>query len=129
MWVVLVALPGLALAGAGIGHPGYLDASTAQMRWPVHVALLPVFPLLGAVGTWSSLLATVVTGGLLIRRRGVRAVPGTVVPAGAVVPFLTPHIFWPVGVATMAATAVGAALLEASRRGRPAVVRGEQLTV
>lgn len=45
---VLVALPGLLLAGLGAMHPRYLVAGTAQWWSTLHVLLLPVFPLLGA---------------------------------------------------------------------------------
>jgi hypothetical protein len=44
--LVAVALPPLALAAAGLAHPVQLTDATA-MRWrDLHVALLPVFPLL-----------------------------------------------------------------------------------
>lgn len=45
---VLLALPGVLLAGFGIVHPAALDAETAQHWSRLHVALLPVFPLLAA---------------------------------------------------------------------------------
>lgn len=45
---ILLALPGVLLAGFGIVHPAALDAETAQFWSRLHVALLPVFPLLAA---------------------------------------------------------------------------------
>lgn len=45
---VLVALPGLILAGFGLSHPHLLDALTAQWWTTMHTLLLLVFPLLGA---------------------------------------------------------------------------------
>jgi len=45
---VLVALPGLVLAGIGLTHPHYLDASTAQWWQNMHIILAAIFPLLGA---------------------------------------------------------------------------------
>lgn len=42
----LVALPGLALAAAGLTHPHLLTVASARDWWTLHVALLPVFPLL-----------------------------------------------------------------------------------
>jgi hypothetical protein len=51
---ILVAVPGLLLAGFGAVHPAQLDAATAPWWTTLHVILLPVFPLL-AVAQWSLL--------------------------------------------------------------------------
>ncbi|SFR17596.1 hypothetical protein SAMN04488564_104612 [Lentzea waywayandensis] len=48
MRTLLVALPGLILAGIGLTHPHHLDASTAQWWQNMHVILAVIFPLLGA---------------------------------------------------------------------------------
>ncbi|MFJ8960252.1 hypothetical protein ACIRG5_12785 [Lentzea sp. NPDC102401] len=48
MRTLLVALPGLILAGIGLTHPHYLDASTAQWWQNMHIILALIFPLLGA---------------------------------------------------------------------------------
>ena len=45
---VLVALPGLALAGAGLLHPHSLSHDTAGLWFGLHVPGLLVFPLVGA---------------------------------------------------------------------------------
>jgi len=45
---LLVALPGLILAGIGLTHPHHLDASTAQWWQNMHIILAVIFPLLGA---------------------------------------------------------------------------------
>lgn len=46
---VLVALPALAVAAAGLTHPVLLTSDTAQ-RWQLaHLVLLPLFPLVGAM--------------------------------------------------------------------------------
>jgi hypothetical protein len=45
---VLIALPGLVLAGFGAAHPAPLDAGNAHWWTDLHVLLLPVFPLLAA---------------------------------------------------------------------------------
>lgn len=45
--MALVGLPPLGLAAAGITHPGSLTPATAGYWRDLHVALLPVFPLLG----------------------------------------------------------------------------------
>lgn len=48
MRTLLVALPGLVLAGIGLTHPHHLDASTALWWQNMHVILAVIFPLLGA---------------------------------------------------------------------------------
>ncbi|MFD4671884.1 hypothetical protein ACFWNN_19275 [Lentzea sp. NPDC058450] len=48
MRTLLVALPGLVLAGIGLTHPHHLDATTAQWWQNMHIILAAVFPLLGA---------------------------------------------------------------------------------
>lgn len=45
---LLVALPALAIAAAGLAHPVFLQPDTAE-RWRLaHLVLLPLFPLVGA---------------------------------------------------------------------------------
>ena len=46
--VVVVAVPGVLLAGVGLLHPSDLDPGTAHTWWTLHVWLIPVFPLLAA---------------------------------------------------------------------------------
>ncbi|MEV6716421.1 hypothetical protein AB0M48_30790 [Lentzea sp. NPDC051208] len=48
MRTLLVALPGLVLAGIGLTHPHHLDASTALWWQNMHIILAVIFPLLGA---------------------------------------------------------------------------------
>ncbi|ALG14548.1 hypothetical protein [Kibdelosporangium phytohabitans] len=48
---LLLALPGLMLAGFGAVHPAPLEATNAEWWTTIHVLLLPVFPLL-AVAQW-----------------------------------------------------------------------------
>ena len=48
MRTLLVALPGLVLAGIGLTHPHHLDAGTAQWWRDMHIILAVIFPLLGA---------------------------------------------------------------------------------
>lgn len=52
---VLVVLPPLAVAAAGLAHPVFLTPDTAARWEAVHLVLLPLFPLLGAT-TWLLLL-------------------------------------------------------------------------
>jgi hypothetical protein len=49
---VLLALPGLALAGAGLFHPHVLVPATADRWYVVHVAGLLAFPLVGLALAW-----------------------------------------------------------------------------
>lgn len=50
--MLLAALPALAAALLGLAHPTFLTPDTAE-RWSVaHLALLPVFPLVGLVLVW-----------------------------------------------------------------------------
>ncbi|GGU20129.1 hypothetical protein [Lentzea flava] len=48
MRTLLVALPGLVLAGIGLTHPHLLDATTAGWWQNMHIILAVIFPLLGA---------------------------------------------------------------------------------
>jgi hypothetical protein len=63
--IVLIALPGVGLAGMGLLHPAHLTAGTAQWWSTLHVLLLPVFPLLGA-----SLWFLLEDAPVLLRRAG-----------------------------------------------------------
>lgn len=56
LWALLFALPGVLLAAVGVTHPHHLTADTASYWWQLHVALAPLFPLLGLA------LAALVTG-------------------------------------------------------------------
>lgn len=66
---------------------------------------------LGTIGTWCFLVACLATSSALILRAGRGAMPGAVVLSAAAVSFLHSHIYWPVGVLTMLAMAVGLGLL------------------
>jgi hypothetical protein len=74
---------------------------------------------LSYIGTGAYLVATVAVAGLLLRRAGPVALPGSVLLVGAAIPFQTSHIFWPTGVGAMVAGAAGAALLEWARTRVP----------
>ena len=45
--LIAVALPPLVLAGVGVTHPMHLTAASAEYWRNLHIAILPVFPLLG----------------------------------------------------------------------------------
>ncbi len=72
---------------------------------------------LGWVGSSAFLLATLAVIVVAIRRCGSRALPGALVLAVAAVSFLDSHIYWPRGVLTMAAMAVGLVLLSRALEG------------
>ena len=80
--------------------------------------LFAVGNYLGDIGAWSFLVAAALTAVVLFLRHGRRALPGGVVVVAAAVPFLGSHIYWPRGVLTMLALAVGLGLL-AAVAGRP----------
>ena len=69
---------------------------------------------LGTIGTACFLVACLATSAALVLRAGRVAVPGAVVLSVAAVSFVDSHIYWPVGVATMLAMAVGLGLLAAA---------------
>lgn len=193
---LVVAAP-LLLAAIGVVHPHSLNAATAGTWVTLHIAVLPIFPLvalgfvvplwgrprpglggaatvlawvaafcyacfytgldavagiaagtamrhapptagrdwlidplyrvgnqLGHVGAYAFMVAGVAAGVALFPRDRVRAVAGSAVLLGAGYSFIDSHIFWPHGVLTMVAFAVGFALLTwaAARtsRARPA---------
>lgn len=67
--------------------------------------------MLSLVGVWAFLLACVLMSAVLVRHVGRAALPGAVLLCGAALPFLSSHIYWPVGVVTMVLLAGGFALL------------------
>lgn len=135
LWVLLRGESGVLAWGARIAAYGYACFYTAldvlagigaglvtDVQQGGSQAVLDLFALgdrLGDTGVYLLVAASVLTGAVLIRRDGVRAVPGTAVLVAAGYPFLTGHIFSPVGVVAMLGYALGAALLAAARR--PAV--------
>ena len=94
------------LAGAGAGalklegseDLGVLFRLASPMEW---------------VATSAYLAGTVLACALVLRRAGLAAVPGALIVVAASVSFLDSHIFWPRGVLTMYALAVGWAALAA----------------
>ena len=84
------------------------------------IELIRLGDRLSYIGTGAYLVATVAVAGMLLRRAGLPALPGSVLLVGAAIPFQTSHIFWPTGVAAMVASAAGAALLEWGRTRTPA---------
>ncbi|MFC8145627.1 hypothetical protein ACFUKV_28390 [Streptomyces paradoxus] len=73
---------------------------------------------LGRAGVYALAVAALATGLVLLRRHGVRVLPGAVMVLGACWSFADSHIFWPQGVLTMLGFALGFGLLMvASRTG------------
>lgn len=68
---------------------------------------------LGDIGAWSFLVAVMATAIALVQRSGRRALLGAVVLFGGAVVFMGAHIYWPDGVLSMVALAVGLGLLTA----------------
>jgi hypothetical protein len=79
---------------------------------------------LGEFGVRAFLVAVVATCVALYPRAGVRVLPGGLVLLGAGWSFVDSHIFWPRGVLTMVAIAVGFGLLTAATAHRPSPVAG-----
>ena len=86
------------------------QASTAAVD-----RLVEVGNELAVPGIWAYPVAVIITGILSVRRDGPRALPGAVILVAAAIPFMLAHIYWPVGVAAMVGTAIGAAALEIAR--------------
>ncbi|MFD6550349.1 hypothetical protein [Streptomyces sp. NPDC058398] len=109
----LDAVAGIA-AGTAVGHVG----ATASLG-PVKRPLYDTGELLGHVGVYALIGAIAATAVALFPRHGVRVLPGTVVLLGASWSFVDSHIFWPRGVWTMAAFALGFALLAWGTAAKP----------
>jgi len=99
------------LAGIGAGLAMEREGGSS----PVVGRLFEVGDRLGAVGVWCLLAAALLAGVVLVRRDGLRALPGTLVLAGSCYPFLENHIFHPRGVLAVLGVALGLALLAVAR--------------
>lgn len=86
------------------------QASTAAVN-----RLVEVGNELAVPGISAYLVAVVITGILSVRRDGSRALPGAIILVAAAIPFMLAHIYWPIGVAAMVGTAIGAAALQIAR--------------
>jgi len=95
------------LAGAGAGQLKLVDSADLGTIFDLADAL-------ATVGVWAYLLATVLAAGVVLWRTGLRALPGAVVVGVASVSFLDSHIYWPRGVLTMYALALGWGALAAT---------------
>lgn len=180
--VAVVALPPLLLALVGLAHPHDLTDGTAASWRNLHIALLPIFPLLGLApwlvvrphsrvlgwaaallgyvyavcytaldvlagigagalqaenggsgttvlfaqggglalyGEWAYVAAALLASALAIRRVGLIAVPGAALAVTGAFLFLDNHIYWPIGVLSMALLTLGWAALAWVTFGQP----------
>lgn len=96
-------------AVAGIAAGTVMD--TEHGRPPAVGRLFVVGDMLGDIGAWSFLVASVLIVAGVAQQVGWRALPGAVLLLPASVSFLDSHLFWPRGVYTMVGIAAGMFLL------------------
>lgn len=96
----LDAVDGIAAGAVVHAHHGYAAS-----------AIFTIGDRLGHWGAWCFLVASVTVVAALALRSGWAALPGAVFLLPAAASFLNSHIFWPRGVLTMLAIAIGLALL------------------
>ena len=114
-WLARIAAYGYAafytaldvLAGIGAGYV----TDRAQRGSQAAIDLGTLGDDIGMVGSWSFLVAAVLTGVALVRRAGRTALPGAAILFGGAVSFLHGHIYWPVGGLAMLGVAAGCGLL------------------
>jgi hypothetical protein len=123
-WVARTAAYGYAafytaldvLAGIAAGELTQLNAERGLQTDAVEVdRMFAVGNDLGEIGVWCFGIACAATALAVVGRVGRRALPGAVVLVAAAVVFVAGgvHIYWPWGVGTMLALAVGLGLLAA----------------
>jgi hypothetical protein len=102
-------------------------AATADER-PETAWLFGVGNDIGGLGAWSFSVASIATSIVLVRSQGRRAVPGAVVLAAASIYFAAfgVHIYWPRGVLTMLALAIGFGWLAMTLRKDQEKARNEK---
>jgi hypothetical protein len=106
-----IAFYGALDAIAGIANGTIMrrsGAATADER-PETAWLFGIGNDIGGLGAWSFAVAGIATSIMLVRRQHRRALPGALVLAAASIYFaaLGVHIYWPRGVLTMLALAIG----------------------
>lgn len=82
---------------------------------PLTARLFELGDMLGYLGAWCFLVASVCVVAGIAPRAGWRSTPGAALLLLASVSFLDSHLFWPRGVFTMLAIAAGMFLLQLSR--------------
>ena len=104
------------LAGIAAGELTQLNAERDLQTDTVAVdRMFAIGNDLGEIGVWCFGLACAATAAAVVGRVGRRALPGAVVLVAAAVVFVAGgvHVYWPWGVGTMVALAVGLGLLAA----------------
>lgn len=124
-WLGRVAAYGYATFYTGLDAVAGIAAGTVEHASggvsPLTARLFEVGDVLGYVGAWCFLVASVCVVADVAWHSGWRGVPGAVLLLVASVSFLDSHLFWPRGVFTMVAISVGMLLLSAVRHlDRPA---------
>ncbi|NAZ83142.1 hypothetical protein GTR02_15080 [Kineococcus sp. R8] len=127
-WAVRVAaflyasFYGVVDAVAGIGAGALVSNGVAAGRGPDadgrDPALDHLFAIgneVGTVGGWAFLAGSAALAVLAWRRWGPAALPGGLLTVAAAWSFVGSHIYWPLGVATMVALALGLGLLGEAR--------------
>ncbi|MEV0647323.1 hypothetical protein AB0I28_18845 [Phytomonospora sp. NPDC050363] len=118
----LDALAGIAtgtLVQAGLdAGGGHHDPSAG--RDPAITRLFEIGNDLGYIGAYSFVAAGALTGFVMFRAAGPRALPGGLILVAASAVFSQKHIYWPVGVFAMLGLALGFGLLAWSSRPVPA---------
>jgi hypothetical protein len=127
-WLARVAAHGYAafytaldvLAGIGAGHV----TDRAQRGSQAAIDLGTLGDDIGMIGSWSFLVAAVLTGVVLVRRDGLAALPGAVLLFGGAAGFLHGHIYWPTGGLAMLAAGIASGALAWAARARPESQQG-----
>lgn len=130
-WLARIAAYGFATFYTGLdtlaGIAAGIAVETEQGGSQTALDLIALGNDLAVIGVTCFLAACVLTGVVLVRRDGMRALPGAAVLVVSAVPFLPGHIYWPMGGLAMVGVAVGCALLAAAGPGLP--VNGPRATV
>jgi hypothetical protein len=106
------------VAGVAAGTVARNAAAGADIG-PSVQALFDTGDKLGYVGSYAFAAATLAVSVAMFLRYGARTLPGSLVLLAASYSFVDSHIFWPRGVLTMVAFAVGFALTAAASSGSP----------
>lgn len=135
--VLLVALPALVCAAIGLTHPPHLNAASAEHWRNMHLALIPIFPLIGLApwliarraGVWFGRGAAVLGYGFAVFYTSLDLLAG--VAGGALVAsghsdatgpiFAIARVLGTVGVVSLALGAVLAGVAAVITAGLPAI--------
>lgn len=106
---------------AGIATGTLMQRAQDSRRTPDIEALFEIGNELGTIGAWSYLLAAAAAALAILLRARLRALPGALMLVAGAIGFSRSHIYFPDGVASLLAVAIGSGLLApAPRRGETA---------